>query len=276
MGNLEEAKKFADQALPLSQELGIKKDEAEILGNLGIIHSRMNQPMKAIELYNQALVLAEMVHDPVGQMGLFINIGDVFHNVGDFENAVAYLKKATEIATQIRHPIGMLEALKGLGLSYCYLDETGAAMESFHKAKDISGKINDKKYASFSDALIALFDDSIPKEKGAEFLNAALDVSREVGDPEMALILFREASRSSLRNKDYPSAMQNAAMVQRISQQLGNQREFAWAAYLTAICNKEMNNPEWQTQMKEAKSLSEQVNDAYLGSLIEDFLSNDA
>jgi tetratricopeptide (TPR) repeat protein len=273
MGNLEEAKKFADQALPLARELGIKKDEAEILGNLGIIHSRMNQPMKAIELYNQALALAEMVHDPVGQMGLFINIGDVFHNVGDFENAVAYLTKATEIATQIRHPIGMLEALKGLGLSYCYLNETAPAMESFKKAKDISEKINDKKYASFSNALIALFDDTTPAEKEAEILNAALDVSREIGDPEMALVLFREASRSSLKNKDYQNAMQNAAMVQRISQQMGNQREFAWAAYLTAICNKEMNKHEWKAQMEEAKNLSEQVNDAYLGSLISEFMS---
>jgi adenylate cyclase len=276
MGNLEEAKKFADRAMPLARELGLKKDEAQILSNLGIIHSRMNQPMKAIELYNQALSLAEIIHDPVGQMGLFINIGDVFHTVGDFENAVEYLKRATEIATQIRHPMGMLEALKCLGLSYCYLEENHAALESFKKAKEISEKINDKKYSSFSDALIALFDETIPSEKEAEILNSALNVSREVGDPEMALVLFREASRSALKNSDYQSAMQNAAMVQRISQQMGNQREFAWATYLSAVCNKEMNKPEWQSQMKEAQSLSEQVKDAYLGSLIAEFMTGAA
>lgn len=272
-GNLQEARTYADKALPLARELGIKKDEQEILGNLGIIHFKMNQPLKAIELYNQALSMAEMTHDPVMQMGLFINIGDVFHTVGDFENAVEYLKKATEIATQIRHPMGMLEALKALGLNYCYLKENGAAMESFKKAKDISEKMNDRKYTSFSDALLALFDDTVPGEKEAEILNTALDVSRETGDPEMALILFREASRSSLKRGDYPSAMKHAAMVGRISQQMGNQREFAWAAYLTAVCNKAMNQPGWKEQIEEAKNLSEQVNDAYLGSLITEFMT---
>ena len=274
-GNLNEAKTYADKALPLARELGIKKDEQEILGNLGSIYFRMNQPLKAIELYNQALSMAEMTNDPLMQMGLFINIGNVFHTVGDFENAVEYLKKATEIATQIRHPMGMLEALKGLGLSYCYLDEINAAMESFKKAKDISEKINDKKYSSFSGALIALFDETIPRKKEAEILNTALNVSREIGDPEMALILSKESARSSLKGKDYQSAMQNAAMVQRISQQMGNQREFAWAAYLTAACNREMNKSEWQAQMEEAKSLSEKVNDAYLGSLIAESMGKD-
>jgi class 3 adenylate cyclase/predicted ATPase len=270
-GNLSESKTYAEKALSLARELGIKKDEQEILGNLGIIHFRMNQPLKAIELYNQALSMAEMSHDPVMQMGLFINIGDVFHTVGDFENAVEYHKKATEIATQIRHPMGMLEALKGLGLSYCYLDRIDAALDNFRKAQEISEKVQDKKYSSFAGALMALFDETIAPEESAQLFNAALNVSREIGDPEMALTLFREASRSFIKNKDYQSAMQNAGMVQRISQQMGNQREFAWAMYLIAVCNRQMNNPQWQAQIEEAGNLSQQVNDSFLGSLIQEF-----
>lgn len=270
-GDQEKAKSYADKALNLSREVGDMKTEKDSLGNLGNILFRMNQPTRAIELYNQALSMAEKMNDLEHQMALFINIGEVFHNVGDFENAVEYHSKAKELAEVIGGSIGMLEATRWLGMDYYYMDNLKNTLEQLQKVREKSNEIKDRKHSFYSDALIGLLDKNINKEKREEGFRRALDISRQIGDVDMAITLFREAARVSVKNEDFQSAFNNASMLKKLSEQLGYMRERAWALYLIAICNKELKNEGWQSQIEEAKALAGEINDNYLGSVINTF-----
>jgi adenylate cyclase len=272
MGDLEKAKSYADESLALSREINSVQDELDSLGNLGGIFFRMNEPMKAIELYNQALAMAEKAQARERQMALFINIGEVFHNVGDFENAVEYHKKAKDIAQEIKIIMGFLEASRWLGLDYLYLEKFENALELFSDVKAKSEAVKDKRNHSYSDALIALTDKTIADDIRATNLKTALDVSREIGDIEMAINLFRESARFFVSNNIYQPALQNASMVLKLSQQLGSAREQAWGLFLSAVSGKELGNEEWQPQIEQAKNLAEKINDGHLSTLISTFL----
>jgi class 3 adenylate cyclase/predicted ATPase len=271
MGDFEKAKKYAEKALHLSREVGDRMAEKDSFGNLGIIYFKMNQPLKAIELYTQALSMAEKMQQIERQMALFLNIGEVFHTVGDFENALEYHRRAKEIAEKMRDHMGMLEATRWLGLDYYYLDEIQKALEQLNLAKKISEEVQNEKYLSYSDALISLVDKNKDTDQRNAALKKALDISREIGDVDMAITLFRETARFFLNQKEYQAALQNASMVMKISQQLGNFREKAWGLYILAASNRELENDEWQTQIDEAKNLAQQISDSYLSSLSSKF-----
>jgi len=270
-GDFEKAKSHADEALHLAREVGDMKTEKDSLGTLGIIVFRMNQPVKAIELYNQSLAMAEKMHDLEHQMTLFINIGEVFHNVGDFENAVEYHRKGKELAEQIRHPLGFLEATRLLGVDCYYMDKPEDALVHLNTVKEKAEKMKQPKYYAYSVALLGLFDKNRDRSKAMQGLKKALDLSREMKDVDMAINLFREAARSSIKDKDYQAGLQNATTIQNLSGQLGYLREHAWGTYLVAYCNKALDNKEWQVQMQKAQSLAQEIDDGYLCSLISKF-----
>jgi len=274
MGNLQKAKKYANDALDLSREIGDVKTEKDSLGNLGIILFRMNQPTKAIELYNNALSMAEKMNDLEHQMALFINIGEVFHTVGDFENAIEYHKKAKEIAEQIKQPMGLLEATKWLAMDYYYLEQFEDALRYFRILFERSLKMKDKKYSSLSETLMGFIDKNVDSEKSSLRLKNALDVSRQIGDVDMALTLFKEAARYLTKKKDLENALANASMVLKFSEQLGSMRERAWALYLMSECNRGLENAEWETQLKKASEIASNIKDGYLSSLINSSYGN--
>jgi len=101
-----------------------------------------------------------------------------------------------------------------------------------------------------------------------------MDVSRQIGDVDMALTLFKEAARYLIREKDFENALPNASMVLKFSEQLGSEREKAWALYLISECNKVLENAEWKTQLEEAKKIASSIEDAYLTSLINSSYEN--
>lgn len=85
------------------------------LGDIGNAYSDLGQVAKAIDYYEQALVIQREIGDRRGEGNQLGNLGIVYGALGQVENAKQYLKSALAIGQEIRDPniVGIVsEALK--------------------------------------------------------------------------------------------------------------------------------------------------------------------
>ena len=63
IGKIQEFIKCEEHALVIAQEIGDRKSEGFVLGNLGSAYYALGNSRKAIEFYNQAIAIAREIGD---------------------------------------------------------------------------------------------------------------------------------------------------------------------------------------------------------------------
>lgn len=137
LGKPDEALRYQLKALALTKEAGDPRTESRILTRIGTLYQVLGRPRIALEYYREAQEKRTQIGDRRGVCENLLQIALVRSILGDFDDSVASLKSAFEIAhgTDDR---GMLwkayfimgRALQGKG-------RTGEALESYRKAIDV-------------------------------------------------------------------------------------------------------------------------------------------
>jgi tetratricopeptide (TPR) repeat protein len=104
-GEYEEAAAQFDEAHALYGELDNVKGQAEMLNNLGAIHTQEGRWDEAIEAFTQAKAVFESLEDKDGQAQTLGNLGTTYRHKDDKEAAVEHLKEAVSLF----HDIGERE-----------------------------------------------------------------------------------------------------------------------------------------------------------------------
>ncbi|MEJ0054666.1 MAG: tetratricopeptide repeat protein [Bacteroidota bacterium] len=77
-----------------AKSLGLKGETASSLNNIGNIQVFFNNYSKALELYVEALKLAEELNDKKAMANAYNNIGMVYDYNGDLDKALDYYDRA--------------------------------------------------------------------------------------------------------------------------------------------------------------------------------------
>ncbi len=93
-----------DKALAIAQEIGDRRNEGALLGNLGTAYRDIGQVEKAIEYYDKALAIAQEIGDRKGEGIDFNNLGSAFEDINKYKEALAYYLQARAIRTEIKDP----------------------------------------------------------------------------------------------------------------------------------------------------------------------------
>jgi len=96
-GDYDEAAELFDEAHSLYVELGDAKGQAEMLNNLGAIHTQEGRWNEAAESFNQAKEIFDSLGDKDGQAQTVGNLGTMYRHQGDKENAVDHLRSAADL-----------------------------------------------------------------------------------------------------------------------------------------------------------------------------------
>ena len=104
LGQVERAIEFYEQALVISREIGDRRGEGNRLGNLGLAYAALGQVERAIEFYAQALVISREIGDRRGEGNHLFNIGATYAGLDRIEEAVKYVAQALVIYEEIRSP----------------------------------------------------------------------------------------------------------------------------------------------------------------------------
>jgi tetratricopeptide (TPR) repeat protein len=145
LGQVEKAIEYYEQALVISRGIGDRCGEGNHLGNLGLAYSDLGQVEKAIEYYEQALVISRGIGDRRGEGNHLGNLGLAYSNLGQVEKAIEYYEQALVISRGIGDRRGEGTGLGNLGSAYYHLGQVEKAIEYYEQALVISREIGDRR-----------------------------------------------------------------------------------------------------------------------------------
>jgi ATP/maltotriose-dependent transcriptional regulator MalT len=128
---------FRDEPL-----LGSLKTHGAVLGNLGSAYYSLGQVEKAIEYYEDALVVAREIGDRRGEGNHLGNLGSAYYSLGQVEKAIEYHEDALAIAKDIRDRRGEGIRLGNLGNAYYSLGQVEKAIEYYEDAQKLTSEIS--------------------------------------------------------------------------------------------------------------------------------------
>ena len=145
MGEVERAIEHYEQALVISREIGDRRGEGADLGNLGQAYAALGEVERAIEHHEQALAISREIVDRRGEGSHLGNLGNAYAVLGEVERAIEHYEQALVISREIGDRRNEGISLGNLGQAYAILGEVERAIEHYEQALVISREIGDSR-----------------------------------------------------------------------------------------------------------------------------------
>lgn len=150
IGQSDSAELYMYKGLDKLKQLGDKNKQARTLMNLGNNAARSNQIPKAMDYYNQSLVLANDLADFHLVIAIYGNIGYTYTGNGKFPLALEAYQKAMQIAKQLNASDRQANISQEIGSIYTSLNDLNQAIDYYEQAERLWAKeknANQRKYA---------------------------------------------------------------------------------------------------------------------------------
>jgi len=145
LNNNDKAFEYLDQSLKISTEIKNKNFVAKILNKTGLIHKNMGNYEKALDYFIRALNTYKGMKDDKGIAICLNNIGIVYKKKGDYVNALEYYLNALEIREKIGDKNTIAQSWNNIGTIYKALDDLDNALACYLKAYEMGKNICIKK-----------------------------------------------------------------------------------------------------------------------------------
>jgi tetratricopeptide (TPR) repeat protein len=126
LGRGEDARREASETLPLAERLGDRELIERVRLELGNAHSLLHSHSLALDDYRACLnaVNQEVVRDPTFKLAVLYNIGNQHWHLEEYDQAVEYLRQATQAADSVVQPEQLGAVLWSLSLAYSTRGDT--------------------------------------------------------------------------------------------------------------------------------------------------------
>lgn len=140
----DEAIKYANEALQLSEKTSYPEGKAKALKNIGLAYYIKSDYLNVLDYWQQSLNAYQLMNDKVGIGNLLSNIGSVYFNAGDDPKALEYYLKSLKVSEETGNKLRIATALMNIGSVYLNKPTTQDKAESyFLQALALSMEIND-------------------------------------------------------------------------------------------------------------------------------------
>ncbi len=141
----EEAIKYGNEALTLSQKLNYATGRAYSLKNIGMVYYNQTRYVETVDYWNQSYLLFDSIGDNLNEALLLNNLGSVYMNQGDDAKALDYYFKSLQIAEESKDKHKIALAMGNIGTVYSNNEFTSdKALDYYLKALAISEELEDK------------------------------------------------------------------------------------------------------------------------------------
>ena len=145
LGEIEKAIELYEQELVIVREIRYRHGEGNALGNLGLAYADLGEPRKAIECYEQQLVIARESGYRFGEGNALGNLGLAYAALGELEKAISFYEQRLVIAREIGDRRGESNSLINLGESYAALGIMERAIEFYEQGLIIARETGDRR-----------------------------------------------------------------------------------------------------------------------------------
>ncbi|MBN3897823.1 MAG: CHAT domain-containing protein, partial [Nostoc sp. NOS(2021)] len=144
LGQKQKALDFYNQALLLSRAVGDRTGEARTLNNIGGVYDALGEKQKGLDFYNQALPLWRVVGDRSGEAVILNNIGLVYKNLGQKQKALDFYNQALPLSRAVGDRSGEAATLNNIGAVYGNLGQTQKALDFYNQALPLLRAVGDR------------------------------------------------------------------------------------------------------------------------------------
>lgn len=144
IGNYKTGLLYANNALVLAKKNHLRKGEATVLNNIGIIYDYKGDYAKSLRYYYKALGIQESINDQYGIAYTCSNIGLIYSNQGDYDKAIRFHKRSLAIRKKIKSLSGISASYNNMGIVYMYQKNYQLALKNYLESVKMDKALGDE------------------------------------------------------------------------------------------------------------------------------------
>ncbi len=182
-GDYDKAIELFEEEKELSGELGVIKEKAQALHDLGTVYVRKGDYDEALGLLDKAIELREKIDDVKGLGDSLNSLGVIYKNKGEMEKALLYYQRSRDIEEEIGNKTGIARSLNNIGVIYWHKGELDRALGYYNQCLRIAEKIEEKRGIGLSLNNIGnIYIDKGERDKAIGYYKRVLEISEDIGD----------------------------------------------------------------------------------------------
>ncbi len=202
--------------------------ESLTLSTMGSFYSDLGEKQKALDLANQALILARAKGDQAGEGWALDVLGAIYENFGERKPAIEALEQALPLLRATRHKHGETHVLNGLGMSLFALGQREEAIKYFQQALELCHQVSNLGgEASLLNNIAFYYSDLGEHGKALELQNKALAIRRRINDRSSQGLILSNIGASYANLSEYQKAMDAWTEALNIARELGQEQDQA-------------------------------------------------
>lgn len=203
-GLFNESKKWHIKGIEASQKYKEKNLFYTHTHGLAQAYTELGDYSNAIKLFKQCL---EYKDDDEIILGSYINLGDIYSRLKDYDNASIFYKKGKILCEKTNNNQGRVIVLLGLGENYQLQNKHQEALKMFKEALAIADKSELNQLSIISRSSIGDSYISLKKYEDAKLIfSEALQKSVHFGLLQNQMHIYDELRKIAIQQNDYKSA----------------------------------------------------------------------
>ena len=145
LGEIDKAIDYYEQRIVIAREIGDRRGEGAALGNLGNAYAALGETDKAIDYHEQQLVITREIGDRRMEGNALGNLGIGYKNLGEIDKAIDYHEQQLVIVREIGDRRSEGATLGNLGTAHAALAEIGKAIDYYEQRIVIAREMGDRR-----------------------------------------------------------------------------------------------------------------------------------
>lgn len=140
-GDSNQALQYLIDCQRLAREMELGYQEAWVLNNMGIIYLDKGDFENAKKVLEEAEELIQL-YDMPGDIGVYTNLGSLYLQTNDLKRAENYITRVLRLATTLNYPLTIADAWMNLGVVYNNEERYKDALAAYTEAMKIYEELN--------------------------------------------------------------------------------------------------------------------------------------
>ena len=140
-GDSNQALQYLIDGQRLAREMDLGYQEAWVLNNMGIIYLDKGDFQNAKKVLEKAEDLLQL-YDMPGDIGVYTNLGNLYLQTNDLKKAENYITRVLRLATTLNYPLSIADAWMNLGVVYNNEERYKDALAAYTEAIKIYEELN--------------------------------------------------------------------------------------------------------------------------------------
>lgn len=187
----------------------------------GFFYNNTGQYKKALPYFKANLELLQTENE--SKAGLLLNIGNLYGDLGDFENSSKYILQSLSLFEKLHNKLGQSFCLLGLGNSFFNLRQFEASKNYYQQSMNLKKELHDEPgVISSSIGLGDVYKELKQFKTSEEYYKQSLRISREMKLPAEEVLGYHQLGLLYKQMNDIPLAKINITQALMLARQLGD------------------------------------------------------